>query len=70
MPEHREPLRIIKAEARKPEGRGLDSGRYSVYLTINRSLTAYERIWINTARTRQDLWGFTRRPSHLRVRVE
>jgi hypothetical protein len=47
MPEHRVPLRIIKAEARKPEGRGLDSDRFSVYLTLNRSLTTYERNWIN-----------------------
>jgi hypothetical protein len=47
MPD-REPLKIIGTEAHTPEGRGYDSEKYTVRLTINRQLTDYESNWINT----------------------
>lgn len=48
MPDQREPLKIIRTESRNAEGQPATAEKYSVYLTLNRSLTKYERDVINT----------------------
>ncbi len=48
MPGERQPLRIINTETRNPKGQSPRSDTYSVYLTLNRSLTIYEENLINT----------------------
>lgn len=47
MPGEREPLKIIGTESRNAEGQPPNSETYSVYLTLNRSLTPHERNLIN-----------------------
>jgi hypothetical protein len=55
MPGEREPLRIIKAEPHYAEGQSLQSDTYSVYLTLNRSLTLHEETLINAVKVPRPL---------------
>lgn len=59
------PLKIIKTQSRDPEGHSPNSDTYTVYLTLNRSLTTYERDLINSGTVTRPLGIGGADPSNL-----